>query len=95
MFHAAGGREAALTEIRLRAGRWFHPALVETFEAVADDAFWTMLASPEVTSAVLALDTDFIAETLGLSPTRRRWLERGALLHDVGKLGVSISVTAL
>lgn len=133
VFHTAGGREAALTEIRLRAGRWFDPALVETFEAVADDAFWTMLASPAVTGAVLALEpaaqvvaldddylddiasafgqvvdskspytsghsarvalyTDLIAERLGLSPTRRRWLKRGALLHDVGKLGVSNSV---
>ena len=70
MFHAAGGREAALTELRLRAGRWFDPALVETFEAVADDAFWTMLASPEVTSAVLALDTDLIAAARGLAARR-------------------------
>ncbi|MDQ2821776.1 MAG: HD domain-containing protein [Pseudomonadota bacterium] len=40
----------------------------------------------------VALYTDMIAETLGLSPERRRWLKRGALLHDVGKLGVSNSV---
>jgi HD-GYP domain-containing protein (c-di-GMP phosphodiesterase class II) len=33
-----------------------------------------------------------IAEQLGLSFERRRWLKRGALLHDVGKLGVSNSV---
>jgi HD-GYP domain-containing protein (c-di-GMP phosphodiesterase class II) len=33
-----------------------------------------------------------IAEALGLSEQRRRWLKRGALLHDVGKLGVSNSV---
>ena len=44
---------------------------------------------------MLALDTDLIAAALGLSPTRRRWLKRGALLHDVGTLGVSNSVTAL
>lgn len=37
----------------------------------------------------VALYTDMIAETMGLSPQRRRWLKRGALLHDVGKLGVS------
>lgn len=43
-------------------------------------------------SARVALYTDMIAETLGLSPERRRWLKRGALLHDVGKLGVSNSV---
>jgi len=43
-------------------------------------------------SARVALYTDMIAESLGLSSERRRWLKRGALLHDVGKLGVSNSV---
>ena len=43
-------------------------------------------------SARVALYADMIAEALGLSPERRRWLKRGALLHDVGKLGVSNSV---
>jgi len=43
-------------------------------------------------SARVALYTDMIAESLGLSDERRRWLKRGALLHDVGKLGVSNSV---
>jgi HD-GYP domain-containing protein (c-di-GMP phosphodiesterase class II) len=33
-----------------------------------------------------------ISEELGLDPARRRWLKRAALLHDVGKLGVSNSV---
>lgn len=134
VFHTAGGPQAALDEVRGRAGGWFDPVLVGIFDAVAtDDAFWRTLASPEVTSAVLALEppahivaldddylddiatafgqvvdskspytsghsarvalyTDLIAETMGLSPERRRWLKRGALLHDVGKLGVSNSV---
>jgi len=43
-------------------------------------------------SARVALYTDLIAETMGLSKDRRRWLKRGALLHDVGKLGVSNTV---
>jgi HD-GYP domain-containing protein (c-di-GMP phosphodiesterase class II) len=43
-------------------------------------------------SARVALYTDLIAETLGLDAQRRRWLHRGALLHDVGKLGVSNSI---
>lgn len=43
-------------------------------------------------SARVALYTDMIAEALGLSHQRRRWLKRGALLHDVGKLGVSNSI---
>jgi HD-GYP domain-containing protein (c-di-GMP phosphodiesterase class II) len=43
-------------------------------------------------SARVGLYTDLIAEQLGVSPARRRWLRRGALLHDIGKLGVSNSL---
>jgi HD-GYP domain-containing protein (c-di-GMP phosphodiesterase class II) len=37
----------------------------------------------------VALFTDMIAEELGLTDERRRFLKRAALLHDLGKLGVS------
>ncbi len=40
----------------------------------------------------VTLFTDMIAERLRLSPERRRWLRRAALLHDIGKLGVSNTV---
>jgi HD-GYP domain-containing protein (c-di-GMP phosphodiesterase class II) len=30
--------------------------------------------------------------TMGILPSRRRWLHRAALLHDIGKLGVSNSI---
>ena len=40
-------------------------------------------------SARVADLVDGIARRLGLSDARCRWLRRGALLHDVGKLGVS------
>jgi HD-GYP domain-containing protein (c-di-GMP phosphodiesterase class II) len=43
-------------------------------------------------SARVAEVTDGIAIALGLPAERRRWLKRGALLHDVGKLGVSNAV---
>lgn len=43
-------------------------------------------------SARVALYVDLMAETMGLSQDRRRWLKRGALLHDIGKLGVSNSI---
>jgi len=33
-----------------------------------------------------------VACELGVSSERRRWLHRGALLHDVGKLGVSNTI---
>lgn len=134
VFHTAGGAQAALDEIQLRAGRWFDPQLVEAFGKVADSAdFWATLGDPGIIDAVLLLEpaanvvaldddylddisaafgqvvdskspytsghsarvalyTDMIAEVLGLSHERRRWLKRGALLHDVGKLGVSNSV---
>ena len=40
-------------------------------------------------SARVADLVDRVARRLGLSDARCRWLRRGALLHDVGKLGVS------
>ncbi len=43
-------------------------------------------------SARVGLYTSLLAEDLGLCEERRRWLKRGALLHDVGKLGVSNSI---
>ncbi|HWJ93353.1 MAG TPA: HD domain-containing phosphohydrolase, partial [Telluria sp.] len=134
VFHTADGADAALAEVRARAGSWFDPSLVSAFERVAPSlAFWQTLASPAVHDRVLALEpgghetaldddylddiatafgqvvdskspytsghsarvalyTDMLAEELGLPPGRRRWLKRGALLHDVGKLGVSNSV---
>ena len=134
VFSIADGQQAALAEVRNRAGQWFDPAQVAAFERVArSDAFWTTLTSPAVSRAVTALEpggyevpldedylddiaaafgqvvdskspytsghsarvalyTDLIAEAMGLSMERRRWLKRGALLHDVGKLGVSNSV---
>lgn len=43
-------------------------------------------------SVRVALYTELVAEQLEMDETRRRWLKRGALLHDVGKLGVSNAV---
>lgn len=40
----------------------------------------------------VALYTDMIAKRMGIDAGRRRWLRRGALLHDLGKLGVSNSI---
>jgi HD-GYP domain-containing protein (c-di-GMP phosphodiesterase class II) len=40
----------------------------------------------------VTLFTDLIAKQLGLSANQRRWLKRAALLHDIGKLGVSNSI---
>lgn len=43
-------------------------------------------------SVRVAAYTERIAAQLGLPAARTRWLRRGALLHDVGKLGVSNAV---
>jgi HD-GYP domain-containing protein (c-di-GMP phosphodiesterase class II) len=134
VFRTADSPQAALQEAIARAGQWFDPTLVAAFEQVARDAaFWAMLDSPDIDSAVQALEpgdfrvpldddylddiaaafgqvvdskspftsghservalyVDQIANVLGLPAARRRWLKRGALLHDVGKLGVSNAV---
>lgn len=36
--------------------------------------------------------SDLIGQEVGFDNDFRRWLKRGALLHDVGKLGVSNSI---
>jgi putative nucleotidyltransferase with HDIG domain len=43
-------------------------------------------------SARVATIADALARRLGVVDARRRWLRRGALLHDVGKLGVSNAI---
>ncbi len=43
-------------------------------------------------SARVGLYTALLAESLEIPVARRQWLKRGALLHDVGKLGVSNSI---
>ena len=43
-------------------------------------------------SARVALIADHVSMALGLEADQRRWLRRGALLHDVGKLGVSNTI---
>ncbi len=40
----------------------------------------------------VALFTDLIAEELGQTAERRRWLRRAALLHDIGKLAISNTI---
>ena len=40
----------------------------------------------------VSLFADMIAEQLRFTPDERRWLRRAALLHDIGKLGVSNTI---
>ena len=134
VFHRSSGREAALTEVRRRAGTWFDPDVVDSFDRAAQDpGFWETLESPELEAAVFALEpkrssivvdedylddiarafaqvidskspftsghservavyADLVAAEMGYGGDRRRWLRRAALLHDIGKLGVSNSI---
>lgn len=131
VFHAVGGPELALREIKARSGTWFDPNLTRIFNALAyTPGFWRPTEDPALDAAVkslepqariiriteerldtiaealahvvdaksaftyghsqrVALYTDAIAQRCGLNEARRRWLRRGALLHDIGKLGVS------
>ncbi len=43
-------------------------------------------------STRVAFYADAVSQQLGLPAARRRWLRRGALLHDIGKLGVSNAI---
>lgn len=43
-------------------------------------------------STRVAVYADTVAARLGIPTARRRWLQRGAALHDLGKLGVSNTI---
>jgi len=134
VFQINSGSQAALRELRERAGAWFDPSLVVAAEAVAKDPhFWSMLRSETLDQVVYGLEpaqhirfadddqlddiahgfalvidskspftaghservtlyADMIAEEMGYSERDRQLLKRAALLHDIGKLGVSNSV---
>ncbi len=131
VFYTGNGADAALQEVRNRAGAWFDPALVAAFERVtAQPGFWETLGADDLRRAIYTLEpaqcvkevdedflddiaeafaqvidskspytsghssrvtlfADIVAEEMQFSPERRRWLKRAALLHDIGKLGVS------
>jgi putative nucleotidyltransferase with HDIG domain len=134
VFHINSGKQAAMRELRERAGGWFDPSLVIAAEAVAKDPqFWSALQSEGLDKVVYSLEpaqnlrfadedqlddiahgfaqvidskspytaghservtlyADMIAEEMKYSDRDRQLLKRAALLHDIGKLGVSNSV---
>jgi len=134
VFLTGNGADAAIQEVRQRAGTWFDPRLVAAFErAAARSGFWETLQSADLQQTIYTLEpaqqmrevdedylddiaaafaqvidskspytsghssrvmlfTDMIALEMGFSQDRRRWLKRAALLHDIGKLGVSNTI---
>ncbi|MEH6660002.1 MAG: HD domain-containing phosphohydrolase [Parasphingorhabdus sp.] len=134
VFYSARGKDAALDEIRNRAGSWLDPQLCALFEKLSEaTGFWEELALDDLPEQLWALEpsteyisvdedylddicfafghvidakspdtaghsarvgmiADKIAEKLGMGPESRRELRRAAILHDVGKLGVSSAI---
>lgn len=66
----------------------FYDDIAEAFGQVVD------AKSPYTAghSSRVALYASLLAEQLGFEPERIRWIKRAALLHDVGKLGVSNTI---
>ena len=134
VFYTARGKDAALAEVRNRAGSWLDPKLCALFEKLSEAVgFWEELALEDLPEQLWALEpaaqyinvdedylddicfafgyvidakspdtaghsarvgmiADKIAEILGMGAASRRVLRRAAILHDVGKLGVSSSI---
>ncbi|MCA9402852.1 MAG: HD domain-containing protein [Candidatus Omnitrophica bacterium] len=62
--------------------------MAEAFAKIIDSKSpFTYGHSSRVTEYAMAM-----AEKIGMDADRRRWFKRGALLHDIGKLGVSNAV---
>ena len=134
VFYSAKGKDAAIAEVRNRAGSWLDPELCSIFDKLAAaSGFWEELALDDLAEQLWALEpaaqyvtvdedylddisfafgrvidakspytaghservgmiADKIAENLGMAEDRRRVLRRAAILHDVGKLGVSSAI---
>ena len=134
VFYSAKGKDAAIAEVRNRAGSWLDPELCAIFEKLsAASGFWEELALDDLAEQLwelepaaqyVSVDEDYlddissafgrvidakspytaghsqrvgmiaekIAENLGMDDQSRRVLRRAAILHDVGKLGVSSAI---
>ena len=134
VFYSAKGKDAALAEVRDRAGSWLDPELCAIFEKLSEaSGFWEELALDDLPEQLFALEpaaqfvtvdedylddisfafgrvidakspytaghservgmiADRIADKMGMKEDRRRLLRRAAILHDVGKLGVSSKI---
>ena len=134
VFYSAKGKDAAIAEVRSRAGSWLDPELCALFEKLsAASGFWEELALDDLPEQLFALEpavqyvtvdedylddismafgrvidakspytaghservgmiADKMAEKMGMKEDRRRVLRRAAILHDVGKLGVSSAI---
>lgn len=92
MLHTVGGQEATSPQTPEKASipidEDYLDDIAAAFAQVVDSKSpYTSGHSERVT-----LFTDMIAEQLDFSAEQRRWLKRAALLHDIGKLGVSNAI---
>ncbi|MGC2087551.1 MAG: HD-GYP domain-containing protein [Bradyrhizobium sp.] len=84
----AGASAEAPAQARVAVDEDYLDDIAAAFAQVVDSKSpYTAGHSERVT-----LFTDMIAEQLAFSTTQRRWLKRAALLHDIGKLGVSNAI---
>lgn len=131
VFHTGSGRDAALSEVAERSGRWFDPDVVRAALACgAGETIWSEISDREIDRRVfeaepsragrdfnddvlddvvhafarvidakspythghssrVALYTDLICTEMDFTADACRWMRRAALMHDIGKLGVS------
>lgn len=83
------------TVLTLEPGDFYKPLDEDFFDDIAEAFGQVIDVKSSYTaghSARVGLYTMLLAEELGVDEYRRRWLKRGALLHDLGKLGVSNSI---
>ena len=80
VFRHSAGREAAMAEVRARAGTWLDPQLVAVFETMArDEGFWRLLASPRVDRHLL-----YIAPSEDALPIEEDYLDD--ITHAFGQV---------
>lgn len=101
-FEAAASRVGFWSQLEGPEAALFPPE--EDLSALVDDAYLDDIAEAfsEVVDSKspftsghckrVALFSDLIGEALGFSPEQRRKMKRAALLHDIGKLGVSNTI---
>jgi HD-GYP domain-containing protein (c-di-GMP phosphodiesterase class II) len=86
------GNEAALPQLPECAGMSIDEDYLDDIAAAFAQVVDSKSPYTRGHSERVTLFADMIAEQLGFGAEQRRWLKRAALLHDIGKLGVSNAI---